>query len=45
MEMTTLYPEDWEEKEGGGLDFLLWLVAGLIPIVVLLVTDIMMSGQ
>lgn len=42
--MTTLHPEDWEEKEDGLRSFL-WLVAVLIPVVVLLITDIMVSGQ
>jgi len=46
-EMVTLFPEDWEEEDAKEdvLDFLLWVVAGLIPVIVLIVTDIMVSGR
>lgn len=44
-DMVTLLPEDWEEETEETVDFLLWVVAGLIPVIVLLITDIMVSGQ
>ena len=40
--MVTLFPEDWEERQE---DFWLWVIAVLIPVIALLITDMMVSGR